>query len=204
MMENSAFRSYEVAERIDPDRSWEKKEPIETTSVEQTGTTEEYFDQFVSKIDNSTECVINEKRIGICSICRRPVTLQNGLGCFYGCLTCNNCSQTYNQRSICRRDVEARFASKTETKVILCIIQGLSRQSTKAISEISDNQIQAAIQSLELRQYIRFPFNSIFNKPKITPQSLEILPLLINTYRKDEDFTSFLTRMGRDEQVVES
>jgi len=176
-------------------------EDYELFSEEKTIFTEDYPEQNLSIYDKKTQSIINEKRVGICVTCRG--TSKGFKRCMYGCQICNECSTEFQGRPICRRHVESNFASKYESMVLLGIISGLSRPAFLKLGKMSGGQYEFIKMRILERGLIKFPFNELDNRPKITGISFELILLAISTYGKDADFKLFLQKIGANQKDVQ-
>ncbi|MCI0562480.1 MAG: hypothetical protein MN733_28680 [Nitrososphaera sp.] len=188
--------SFDRDERNDPDRSWLTKEPMEVISTETEGTTDQHFEEMISLYDRESESIRNQKNSGVCSVCGHPLSQKNLVRCYYGCQSCGECASDYNGRNICRKDVEVYYGTKLDAFGLVGSVLRMNRKEMKDSAGINEDLFAIMKSSLERRGYLRQPFNSLFNGPKITPLGREALPLLVKTYKSDEDFALFLKKIG--------
>ena len=163
---------------------------------------ESVLEETKSIYDREQDTIRNEIRIGICSVCRDSDSKLTQ--CIYGCQICKNCAPKYNGRPVCRRHVEVNFGNKYETMVLLGLLSDLDKVKVLKAARMTKDQYEFVKMNLEERGYLLYPLISLANKPKLSGMAESVLSLLLNTYKNDEDFRSFLAIIGGRIPVVQA
>lgn len=197
--------TFDNSEEIDlPASSWTSKNRMdELASESHILTAENVLQRTRSLIDPLTQKTITETARGTCTTCGKPLDDKNAVMCYFQDLVCNDkCVFDYNGRSLCRTHVEFYLGTKSETIVLISIILGLSKNEIKKFGGLSEESIDTAKNFLINRKHIKEKsFGLIGNGKKITEDGKDVLDTLIQVYRADANFKSFLKIVGWDGDV---
>lgn len=192
--------TFEEAERLDPPGPiWIRKEPKEEISSEiLTVTTDNVVQKTSAIYDSESEKITNEIAHGLCSTCGKPLEEKKFAQCYYGDLVCiGKCLSDFEGRSICRKHVEAKLGTKTEAAVLLAIVFGLNIDEVKKITGLSRKTVRSVKNILIRKEYVEeTPLSSLGSSRKITENGKGVLFTLVQTYRNDNDFATFVKRVG--------